>query len=358
MGNIAGIESARNSFRLFARYINSAYQPIPSSIIAEGTGYWNGAGDRGDQAMIGYGAASFALTYADKTEANSLWKLIEWCNAYLLRQKTKERVIASESDELEGRFPAGKVNLSTNVLAYGSFLYGARLATMLNKDAVAKAWEAEAQQLKTNIEQYFGATVEGYKTYRYYDANDKLRSWICLPLVMGMYDRSEQTKAALLSPKLWTKNGLLTESGSKTFWDRSTLYAFRGLFKAGAVDTTLHYLSYYSARRLLGEHVPYAIEAWPEGNQRHLSAESGLYCRAIVEGLFGFDPVGFNELMICPRLPQNWNSMSLKNIHAFNTVFDISVDRIKNAYRVAVKEKNKPCKFFTWKGNKPLHIVL
>ena len=32
------------------------YKPIPSSIIAEGTSYWNGAGDRGDMAMIAYGA--------------------------------------------------------------------------------------------------------------------------------------------------------------------------------------------------------------------------------------------------------------------------------------------------------------
>ena len=36
-----------------------------------------------------------------------------------------------------------------------------------------------------------------------------------------------------------------------------------------------------------GEHVPYPVEAWPEGNQRHLSAESALYCRIFTEGLFG-----------------------------------------------------------------------
>lgn len=358
LGNNDGIESARNSFRLFAGYINSAYQPIPSSIIAEGTGYWNGVGDRGDQAMIGYGAALFALTYADKTEANSLWKLIEWCNAYLLRRKTIEGVIVSESDELEGRFPAGKINLSTNVLAYASFLYGARLASELKKAEIAGEWLKEADALKLNIEKYFGGTIEGYKTYRYFDANDKLRSWICLPLVMGIYDRAEQTKKALFSPRLWTKNGMLTESGSTTFWDRSTLYAFRGLLKAGAVDTTLHYLAYYSAKRLLGDHVPYAIEAWPEGNQRHLSAESGLYCRTIVEGLFGFEPFGFKEFMISPRLPQQWNNMTLKNIHAFNTVFDIGVLRLKNNYRITIREQNKPEKIFSWKGDKPLHITL
>jgi len=43
-------ESAINAFRLFSGYMNPEYKPIPSSIIAEGTGFWNGAGDRGDMA--------------------------------------------------------------------------------------------------------------------------------------------------------------------------------------------------------------------------------------------------------------------------------------------------------------------
>ena len=357
LGNSAGIESARNSFRLFAKYMNPEFKPIPSSIVAEGVDFWNGAGDRGDQAMIGYGAALFALTHADTTEARDLWPLIEWCNQYLLKRKSANGVIESESDELEGRFPAGKFNLSTNALAYGSFLYGARLAECLGKPGTAAALKYEAEQLRTNMEKYFGGKVEGFNTYKYYDGNDKLRSWICLPLVMGIYDRKDQTQAALLSPKLWSPNGLLTESGSKTYWDRSTLYAFRGLFKAGATDTTIKYLSYYSGMRLLGEHVPYAIEAWPEGNQRHLSAESGLYCRAIVEGLLGLDAEGFRTFTLCPKLPGNWDSMSLKNIHAFNTVFNITVQRVSGKYRVSVEEKGKTVQTRTWNGENSLHFT-
>lgn len=358
LGYSTGMESARNSFRLFASYINPAFDPIPSSIIAEGAGYWNGAGDRGDQAMIGYGASFFALTGGDTSVATTLWPLIDWCNAYLLRKKSPEGVIASESDELEGRFPAGKINLSTNVLAYGSFCYGARLAAALGKAAIAKAWAKEADDLRLNIDRYFGSSVEGYNTYRYYDGNDKLRSWICLPLVMDINERKDQTRNALLSPRLWTANGLLTQSGSTTFWDRSTLYGFRGLFRSGATDTTYPYFAYYSAKRLLGEHVPYAIEAWPEGNQRHLSAESGLYCRTVVEGLWGFDPVGFREFTICPRLPKGWKDMSLENIHAFNTRFDIAVHRVAGKYRVRVQETGKPAKNVSWDGTKPLRFVL
>ncbi|OQP56897.1 hypothetical protein A3860_09965 [Niastella vici] len=358
LGYNNGIESARNSFRLFASYINPAFNPIPSSIIAEGAGYWNGAGDRGDQAMIGYGASFFALTCGDTSVATSLWSLIDWCNAYLLRKKSPEGVIASESDELEGRFPAGKINLSTNALAYASFRYGASLAAALGKSDKANDWKKEAEALKRNIGSYFGASVEGYNTYRYYEGNNKLRSWICLPLVMDIHDRKDQTRDALLSRHLWTTNGMLTQSGTTTFWDRSTLYGFRGLFRSGATDTTYPYFAYYSAQRLLGGHVPYAIEAWPEGNQRHLSAESGLYCRAIVEGLWGFDPVGFREFTISPKLPKGWEKMSLHKIHAFNTSLDITVYRVRGKYRVCLQEAGKPAKMVFWNGIKPLHFVL
>jgi Glucoamylase and related glycosyl hydrolases len=353
LGNAAGNESARNSFRLFARYMNDDYKPIPSSIIAEGTDFWNGAGDRGDQAMIAYGASLFALYSADTINAKRLWPLISWCNEYLRRHKTKEGVITSDSDELEGRFKAGRINLSTNVLAYGAFVYASRLAASLGLQQDANRLRQDALQLRKDIETYFGATVEGYKTYRYYEGNEVLRSWICIPLVMDIFDRKEGTVKALLSPRLWTKNGILTEAGSATFWDRSTLYAFRGMLRAGIADTTLPYLKYYSSQRLLGNHVPYAIEAWPEGDQRHLSAESGLYCRVITEGLFGFDPLSFSQFTICPRLPKEWSSMKLRNIRAFNRNFDIEVSR----HKINVMSGGKMIKSINWDGRSPVNLT-
>ena len=87
---------------------------------------------------------------------------------------------------------------------------------------------------------------------------------------------------------------------------------------------------------MLGEHVPYAIEAWPEGNQRHLSAESGLYCRIITEGMFGIRPTGLNSFIFTPRLPQEWDHMNLRKICAFNQVFDIEVKRLGDQLQVAV----------------------
>jgi len=110
--------------------------------------------------------------------------------------------------------------------------------------------------------------------------------------------------------------------------------------------------------RLLGEHVPYAVEAWPEGDQRHLSAESGLYCRVVTEGLFGIEPTGFNSFTIMPRLPRNWNSMSLEHIKAFGNDFSIKVVRVEKKELVSVVASGKPVRQYMWDGKEPLPISL
>ena len=202
-------------------------------------------------------------------------------------------------------------------------------------------YRTEAAKLKIAIEKYFGAKINGFDTYKYYKENDTLRAWICVPLTMGIYDRSAETIRALFSSKLWTKDGLASIAGDKIFWDRSTLYALRGVFAAGETDQALRFLHYYSNRRLLGNHVPYPVEAYPEGNQRHLSAESGLYCRIFTEGLFGIRPTGLQSFNCTPRLPSTWSSMNLKRIHAFGHDFDISVQRIEGKIKVTISENGK-----------------
>jgi len=358
LGNLEGNESAINSFRHFARYMNPEYKPIPSSIIAEGVDYWNGAGDRGDQAMIAYGASRFSLAYGSPKTAKELWPLIRWCLHYLDLKKGNDGVIASDSDELEGRFPSGDYNLSTNVLAYGALISASHLAGELNKPDTAQLYLQQAKVLKQAIENYFGANVQGFDTYQYYKGNDKLRSWICIPLTMGIFDRKDATIKALLSPYLWTTNGILTQAGSKTFWDRSTLYAFRGLFNSGATNQVMPYLAWYSSQRLLGAHVPYPVEAWPEGNQRHLSAESGLYCRVITEGLFGIQPTGFTTFTMAPWLPEGWDFMRLKNIRAFGKKFDIEVTRDGDAEQIAIILNGKKVLNKKWDKKNPLEISL
>lgn len=359
LGNENGNESAINSFRHFARFMNPEFRPIPSSIIAEGTDVWDGAGDRGDAAMIAYGASRFALAYGNKETAQELLPLIKWCLEYCERQMLPEGVIASDSDELEGRFPAGKANLSTNMLAYGGYKSAANLLHALNSEPeLAKTYRTKAKELKESCEAYFGGNVMGYDTYKYFSENTKLRSWICLPLTMGIFDRKEETLKALFSPELWNKNGIYTEAGNETFWDRSTLYAFKGIFYAGETDLAMKYFKYYSQKRLLGDHVPYAVEAWPEGGQRHLSAESGLYCRVVTEGLFGIKPTGFDSFTCMPRLPEEWDSMALRNIKAFGNCFDLVVKKEGENTMISIEKEGKVIKTKNWAGNKPLEMQI
>src|SRR6185295_3402265 len=214
----------------------------------------------------------------------------------------------------------------TSALYYDALISVTYLAKELHKPAEQiNTYKKQAEQLRKNIEKYFGATVEGFATYRYYKGNDTLRAWITTPLTVNIFDRKEGTIAALFSPRLWTEDGLASLAGNKTFWDRSTLYALRGVLAAGETEKAMEFLRYYSQRRLLGEHVPYAVEAYPEGNQRHLSAESGLYCRIYTEGMFGMRPTGFRSFNCTPRLPTAWNNMALRNIHSFGNVFDLEV---------------------------------
>ncbi|MBD5233988.1 MAG: hypothetical protein HDS65_07420 [Bacteroidales bacterium] len=342
LGYDKGNESAENAFRHFARFMNDDYVAIPSSVIAEGDDSFGVAGDRGDCAMIGYGAARYALASGDRQVAEKLFPLIEWCLEYSRRKTTPEGVVASDSDELENRFPSGDANLCTSTLHYDALLSGAYLADELGKKELARKYRREADALRTAIENYFGANVEGFDTYRYYDGNELLRSWICMPLVTGIFDRADGTIAALLSPKLLTDDGLLSQSGSETFWDRSTLYALRGIFAAGERSKALDFLTHYSGSRLLGEHVPYPIEAWPEGNQRHLSTENALYCRIITEGLFGIRPTGLHSFDITPQLPDEWNKMSLRNVKAFGAgSFDIDVERAGKKVVVSIAKNGK-----------------
>lgn len=342
LGYDKGNQSALNAYLQFARFMNDAYKPLPSSIIAEGTDVWGGAGDRGDAAMIAYGASRYALERGSKEEAEQLWPLIEWCLEYCHRKVNTDGVVASDSDELEGRFPAGDANLCTSSLYYDALNSAVYLGKELKKEGkLLKQYASQAKSLKANIEKYFGTEVEGFQTYQYYKGNDVLRSWICIPLTVNIFDRKEETVRALFSPRLWTENGLLTQAGSETFWDRSTLYALRGVYACGETEKATEYLKFYSAQRLLGEHVPYAIEAWPEGNQRHLSAESGLYCRIITEGLFGIRPTGFKSFVLTPRLPAEWNQMSLNKIQAFDSSFDVEIQRTGEKLQVTVLNQGK-----------------
>jgi hypothetical protein len=568
LGNNAGNESAINSFRHFAKFMNNEFKPIPSSIIAEGLDYWNGAGDRGDMAMIAYGASRFALAYGNKNTAKELWPLIEWCLEFSRRKINAEGVVASDSDELEGRFAAGDANLNTSSLYYDALISAVILGKELSiNPAQLNTYQTQSENLKRAIETFFGATMNGFKTYRYFKGNDFLRAWIATPLTVNIFDRSQGTIDALFSKHLWTDDGLASQASIKnwktsvksfikiyplqerdertpkaiskvfndpvfnqkqytnpkyrdskwghvtlpgkyeelfkdkeptngvywfrkkikikntnleyslkidgeiddsariymngksigtsiwnttpnnfiipkgyltkgnntiailaidrrgpggitgdiylenkngnkislngkwkyrfygftknyqyfiksskkikqvlnnqeklksifqdetvtTFWDRATLYALRGVFAAGETKKAMEFFQFYSKRRLLGEHVPYPVEAYPEGNQRHLSAESALYCRVVTEGILGIRPTGFNRFSFSPKLPKEWNQMALRNIKSFNADFDIEIKRKSKQLHIKVFHQNKIFLNTTVDEGKTIHVKL
>ena len=339
-GNIAAL----NAYKVFLNNIPDGDGHFWSSFEMNGELTCCG-GDRGDAAMIAYGASHFALASSDMEIATELWPLIEWSLDYCERQKNKHGVIKSDTDEMEGRIPTGDANLSTSSLYYGALLHSIDLGRELNfSSGKLKDYQKRAKNLKSAIENYFGSTIEGLNTYKYFEGHQYLRHWICLPLVMGINDRKEGTLEALFS-KLWTNNGVRVEYNPNLeepdlFWDRGTLYAFRGAFKAGATDRAIEKLMAYSKTRLLGFHVPYVVEAWPEGNMAHLSAESALYCRIFTEGLLGINPTGLHTFEFMPRLPADWDFFELNNIFAFGEEFNISVKRDGEKLLVKVQDNN------------------
>jgi cellobiose phosphorylase len=104
--------------------------------------------------------------------------------------------------------------------------------------------------------------------------------------------------------------------------------------------------------------VPYAVEAYPEGNQRHLSAESGLYCRIYTEGMFGIRPTGFRSFDMTPRLPAEWDQMALRNIHSFGSVFDMEVKRTSPGKLTITIKKDGNQKAYTIKEGSKQQIQL
>ncbi len=341
-GDKLAVEASENAYKHYMPFMGPDYHQIPSSVIAEGFGYWEGAGDRGDAAMYAYGASRFMLTCGDRKKAESFWPGIEWCLEYCRRHLNGQGVVLSDSDEMENRFESGDANLCTSSLYYGALKSSAALAKEFGQTEKAKHYLSQAEELARNIEKYFGAEIHGFKTYRYYAGNTVLRSWIGIPLCMGILDRAEDTVAALYSDHLWFYDGMLCQEGESTYWDRSLLYGLRGALIAGNVEQTCKKLLFYTEHRLLGDHVPYPIEAWPEGDKRHLSAESALYCRVITEGILGLEALSFHSFRANPRIPAECQKIKLLHIRAFGREFDLIADRIQLTVSCNGIEKNYP----------------
>lgn len=123
--------------------------------------------------MIAHGLSRYLLARGDKNEAEQLWPFLKWCLEYCHRKLNAAGVPESDSDELEGRFPAGDANLSTACLYYDGLVSAAYLAPLLGEtSSVTRLYRKRAARLRESIGRYFSANVSGYETYRYYEGND------------------------------------------------------------------------------------------------------------------------------------------------------------------------------------------
>ncbi|NLL56643.1 MAG: hypothetical protein GX242_05480 [Clostridiales bacterium] len=324
--------ATKNAINLYVNYMDTSdvpfehKNPLPSSII-NGVRPYGVAGDRGDTVMVGLGLALFLLNLGNQSLAKEYLWAVEWCVEFCNSRKTKDGVIYSDSDELEGRFPSGNCNLSTNINYYMLLDSAIVLQKELGIFDKAECYEKMQKELKKAIKTYFEGQVEGFDTYRYYENNQELRSWICLPLIAGIFDRKEGTIKALIT-KLYKDGKMLTSSKRTTVWDRSLLFALKGIFMSGETDIAMKYLSDYSYDRLLGMHSPYPYEAYPEGNGAQLSGESLLYLRIIIEGMFGIKSIGLGKYEITPKVPFD-GVYKLNKIMLGNKLADIEVEKGK-----------------------------
>ncbi len=335
LGYEIGNTAALNAYLHFLKNIPPEGEFIKSSFEMEGD-LPCCSKDRGDAAMIAYGTSQFVLALGDKVTAEKLWPLIEWSLEYNHGKLNEHGVVLSDTDEMEGRIPTGEANLSSSSLYYGGLINAVKVAEMLGKPRrMIREYQKRASDLEKAIENHFGATIDGIETYRYYEGHETFRHWICLPLVMGIDTRLEGTLTALFD-KLWTDNGILVDPDQNVLWDRGTLYAFRGAFMAGAADRALERLLPFSQTRLLGNRVPYVVEAYPEYGMRHLSAESALYARVFTEGMLGIVPLATNKFELTPNIPTGWNTLKIGKMHILQTVIDIEVIRTGNQFQIKI----------------------
>jgi len=330
----AGLNAASmNMYRIWQDFCRTnGIVPFPGSF--EGPALKLCQRERGDDAMVLYGLSKFLLFQGDRAAAGEMWPLIEFSAASVLKHTTADGIIASETDEMEGRYPTGKANLSTSSLAYGGYRQAARLAHALGKPVEAE-FDKRADALSRGIESFFGAEIEGFKTYRYYSTNTTLRGWILLPLAMGITNRQDATVAALISDKLWPNRrdgaDILAESIRPTEWGRETYYALRVLFKAGHTETAVDLTRRVVKAQIFGCRGPY-----PDEDAIDMLCPGSLYPRVFTEGMFGIVPTGLNSFECTPWLPKDWPRMALRDVRAFGRAWDIMVERAGDQQKVTV----------------------
>ena len=81
------------------------------------------------------------------------------------------------------------------------------------ESAQTARYAAQGRALARAIDAHFGGEVGGYDTYRYYAGNTLLRSWICMPLIVGLVVDHKKMRADCI--ELFKKLGLDLDPDAK-----------------------------------------------------------------------------------------------------------------------------------------------
>lgn len=331
-------EAGLNMYRIWLDYCQkNGIDPFPGSF--EHSDLRLVQKNRGDDAMLLYALPKYLMFLGDRKAAEELWPLVQFSAQSVEYHKTTDGIIASQTDEMEGRYKTGSANLSTSSLAYGGYCHAARLAQALGKTAESKEFDKRAGELRKAIESYFGAEVEGFKTYRYFKENTTLRGWILLPLAMDITERQQETVDAMISDKLWPnrlKGGdILADSKRETEWARETYYALRVLFKAGRTEEAITLTKCVVKAQVFGNEGPY-----PDEDAIDMLCPGSLYPRIFTEGVFGIVPTGLKSFECTPWLPKDWPKMALRDMRAFGGAWDMVVQRDGKQQKITVTNNN------------------
>jgi hypothetical protein len=332
-------KASMNMYRVWLDHVREhGIDPFPGSFehaALKLTQRW-----RGDDAMVLYGLSKFLLFQGDRAAAEEMWPLVLYSAESVQRNTRADGIVASKTDEMEGRYPTGDANLSTSALAYGGYRLAANLARSLNKPEAAD-FDRRADQLRKAIESFFGAEVEGFHTYRYFEDCKVLRGWILLPLAMDINERRDATLDAMVSDKLWPtrmQGGdiLAASDRRETEWGRETYYALRVLFKAGRTEQALDL-----ARRVVRAQIFGARGPYPDEDAIDMLCPGSLYPRVFTEGMFGIVPTGLDSFEFTPWLPKAWPRMALRDVRAFGRAWDLVVEREGDLQKVTVTSQGR-----------------
>lgn len=92
LGDETAKAQSLNCYRLYSALAKED-EAIYTSIIAQGDGYWHGAGDRGDSSMFVYGFTRFLLASGDRENAEKFLPSLETACAYVESRMNDDNVI-------------------------------------------------------------------------------------------------------------------------------------------------------------------------------------------------------------------------------------------------------------------------